>query len=171
MDLRQIPLRYGLKFHISLPEWDREHYKSGCDIVADILMENGISFKYIKDRYKMSADGEQAGKDITVAAAYNPEKDVLFWSRLLTQITRKLVNSDINPGYRVLGSADKPERPIRGSNYVTYRYENELLQGLDWPPDDPASHIEVNVQKQKEPRVFQESQDHHSSSVGIGKLN
>ncbi len=153
-DEGKIFLKHGLKFHLSLPEWDRNAYKLGCDIVIDILMKNKISFKIIKDQYRMSADPNQAGKDVTINAAYSPEKTISDWSMILSQITLALMDVKVNPGYRVEGTKSKREEPVLGSNYFTYRYYNEVTKKSSWPKDNPAKLIAVNVGNQPNYKEF-----------------
>lgn len=129
---------YGLKFHISLPE-DIENLDKGWDIVKTILMDNNITaFKVIRQGRKMSEDPDQRGKTITVYADKNPEKCLDEWGKILERITKELTKANVPPGYRPPGTTEKPEKPIPGSNYITYRYHDEKEDKSIWPKEDPC---------------------------------
>lgn len=149
----------GLKFHVSLPENDPEKYARGWDITKDVLMRNGIkSFKVAHENIKMSAhppDGSQRGKDITIYVEKNHEKDFDFWNRLHQEITDELVKAGIPPGYRPPELGRRDDKPINGSNYITYRYEK-----IDFPEikDDLCQKMQVNNPNQKPPMEWKNSQ-------------
>ena len=86
----------------------------------------------------MSSQYGQAGKTITIYANRNPEKNLDEWHGILKRITKQLAQAEIPPGYRPSGTKDKPEKPIRGSNYISYRYYNEEEKTNEWPVDDPC---------------------------------
>jgi hypothetical protein len=92
----------------------------------------------------MSDHPEQRGKQITIYADASPHKSLVEWNDLLQRITQNLTSKGVPPGYRSPGTAAKPEAPIPGSNYITYRYEK------GWPPPgaDPCQRIRVNVDVQ-----------------------
>lgn len=115
----------GLKFHISLPECrDAElDFNRGWVVVRDILNANQASFKIIRAHVSMSDDPVQHGKVITVYAT--TDKDSAQWQRIFQEITQQLANVKVPPGYRPPGSEEKPERVMSGTNYVTYRFEDE----------------------------------------------
>lgn len=154
----EIFYKSGLKFHISLPEWDSNLYQKGCDIIVDTLMAYGVDSKFIKSGYKMSDDPQQAGKDVTAYARYSPEKSIVEWNEVLNSITQKLVDAKIPPGYRVSGSMGKNEKIIEGSNYITYRYEKKQ------PKIDPGTEFKVTVGGQPAYREYEQS----STTVNIG---
>ncbi len=134
---------YGLKFHISLPEFNLPMYKRGWDIVRNTLFYHKVqSFKVIMPGKKMSDEVGQEGKDVTVYIDAEPNRTTAEWKIVLEDITNRLAQDGISPGYRPLGTSDKPEKPIRGTNYVTYRYENDK-KGGSWPKHDPCETIDV----------------------------
>ncbi len=117
---------YGLKFHISLPEQNENMRKIGWKVIKDILIEKQITeFKILKKGEKMSKDEEQRGKDVTIYANLNPDLRTKDWQALLQQITQELVKAGVSPGYRCPDDKNKPEKPVQGSNYITYRYHDE----------------------------------------------
>lgn len=161
----------GLKFHISLVETDKDLFLKGWDITRKILLNEKLTFKVVRDGIKMSATKGQEGKDITIYADYNPEKNTNDWHRILLQITEQLVAANVPPGYRPSGSKEKPEGVISGSNYLTYRYFDESQQQkrltqeakdeilvivdgvneLGWPNNDPISQIKISTAKAQLP--------------------
>jgi hypothetical protein len=133
---------YGLKFHISLPEFNLEMYKKGWNIVRNTLFYHKVqSFKVIMPGKKMSDDLGQEGKDVTVYIDAEPSRTVEEWKIVLEDVTNRLAQEGISPGYRPPGTAAKPEKPIKGTNYVTYRYENKKEES--WPEFDPCEVIAV----------------------------
>jgi hypothetical protein len=167
---------YGLKFHISLPEDDENSRAKGWKIIKDILIDKNINgFKIIKKDKKMSEVEEQRGKDITIYAKLNPELRARDWLAILQKITEHLVQAGVSPGYRCPGSKDEPEKPINGSNYITYRYDDEggsrwdainqmalrkLAQKTQqdtgeingWPKYDPIA-LFLNVKVENQPNI------------------
>jgi hypothetical protein len=159
---------FGLKFHVSLPENNKEKFSAGWDIVKNILIANNVrSFKIIRSNFKMSDDPDQAGKDVTIYSNMNPEKDASQWASILQEITAKLTAANIPPGYKSQGSQKHLEKAIEGSNYITYRYHDELgiltkqpkLKFLSikqrddfWPKNDLISKIKINVNNQSLPQ-------------------
>ncbi len=130
---------YGLKFHISLPEDDPTQFSHAWSVVFDVLAKHDIAgFKVIADYKKMSDIEGQEGKDVTIYADHNPEKTLEQWQELLQELTMALTKANIKPGYRPSGTVEKPEKPVSGSNYITYRYENEYYEKVAaWPKRDP----------------------------------
>lgn len=115
--------KYGLKFHISLPEMPSEDFSLGWDIICSALLAHQVaSFKVIKPGLKMSDNPDQRGKEVTVYADANPEKTVYAWAKLFNEITQALTVAKVPPGYRALDTPKKPEKILSDSNYVTYRY-------------------------------------------------
>lgn len=149
----------GLKFHVSLPENDPEKYARGWDIVKDVLMRNGVrSFKVAHEDIRMSShpsDGSQRGKDITIYVEKNQEKDFDFWNKLHQEITDELVKAGIPPGYQPPALGRRGDKPINGSNYISYRYEK-----MDFPHvnDDLCQKMQVNNHLQKPPMEWGNSQ-------------
>jgi hypothetical protein len=115
----------GLKFHISLPEDNKNILSQGFNIAKDILMKENIFFKVIRSHLNISDDIEQRGKIITIYAGNNPENDSKKWAKLLTILVEQLVSANIPPGYRVCGTTSKPEKILGNSHYITYRYHDE----------------------------------------------
>ena len=151
----EIAKTHGLKFHLSLPEWDVKKFNEGWDIVRNTLMKYGVvSFKLIRPELTMYSDSDvgQAGKQITIYANENPEFTLAQWQNILQEITQKLVVAGIPPGYRPpfikpegAPKGSKPEIAIEGCNYCSYRYYDEKHDKVNWPAGDPCSTIRVNV--------------------------
>ena len=159
---------YNLKFHINLPEADKDTgensiYSRGWKIISDILIRNRIVFfKIIKPGIKMSDKEEQRGKDITIYAKNNPDKSINDWQCIFKEITQKLTESNIPPGYRPISSDGKEEKYLIGNNYVSYRYEGKeedvdnglsgrnkkWHKGIKYPGVDKLSGISVEVENQ-----------------------
>lgn len=100
--------KHGLKFHISLPEYDPEMFKRGWDIVCRVLMHHQVvSFKVIRAAYKMSDKKGQEGKDVTVLADANLDMSAAQWKTVLEEITNRLVEAGVKPGYRTQGTEEK----------------------------------------------------------------
>lgn len=138
---------YGLKFHISLPEDNKEQFNTGWRIISKILIENDINmFKVIRRGRKVSEDPEQRGKDITIYVGNNPEKTLEDWKDILQQITEQLTLAGITPGYRAPGTVMKPEKPIPGSNYLTYHYHDEKTDASIWPEIDPLENSSFKIE-------------------------
>ncbi len=128
-----------LKFHIGLPENDEPMFEKGWNITKDILMNNNVGFfKIINKGLKMSDQIGQEGKDITIYAYYDPDKDLAKWQSILQTINQHLIDAKIPPGKKPSG-IKKEERPISGSSYITYRYDIK-----SWPPEDLCAKITVN---------------------------
>lgn len=161
-----IASRYELKFHVSLPEWDREKYAQGWDIIKDIVIENRVSCsKIAHEEIRMSeGSGTQRGKDVTIYAKYHPDKDARFWLDIAEKITMKLRDNQIPPGYPTLETGSRRDFKLLGSNYISYRYErsdipenNDIMRGLS-----------INVSNQEAPRPFNngtETEDIYASNT------
>lgn len=173
---------YGLKFHISLPEDNEEMRCKGWKIIKDTLINNHINtfvntFKVIQQgKYLSEVEGQQ-GKDVTIYANFNPEFRTRDWERIFQDITQKLVDAGVKPGYRPPDSISNPEKPLQGSNYVTYKYKDEfkeqgkpenimLLRSLakitkqdtgatrGWPHFDAITKIKISVSNQPDIPIF-----------------
>jgi hypothetical protein len=141
---------HGLKFHISLPEYNGEMYRKGWDIVRDTLMSHQVaSFKIVRSEFKMSDSPGQEGKDVTVYVDIEPGRTLSSWKNVLQDVTNNLVIAGITPGYRTPGTLEKPEAGVNGSNYITYRYYNEKTRQSVWPNPDPCQNIHVTTQNQQ----------------------
>lgn len=168
----------GLKFHISLKERegvevsgggaDEENnaalnFEKGWSIISTILRANNTHFKVIRHNRQMSDVPGQEGKAITVYATSG--KDASDWREIIQEITKKLTDALVQPGYRPQGTVDKPEKIINGSNYVTYRYHDEdgrikrlkgasrnqflaLLDKYGQLKDDPIANLKIFVENQ-----------------------
>lgn len=124
-----------LKFHISLPENNSNMFEKGWAITKNILMNHNVnSFKIIKAGIKMSDEVGQEGKDITIYAYFNPEKDIASWELILKSINQQLIEAGVTPGRKPSG-VKKEQKAISGSDYITYRYERK------WPTDDICAKI------------------------------
>ena len=84
----------------------------------------------------MSDVPEQRGKDVTIYAGYNPNMSLSDWRKTLQKIEQQLTAEKIPPGDRSPGFGKKPEKPMSGSHYFTYRYEHELYPERGWPEED-----------------------------------
>lgn len=139
----------NLKFHISLPETDRELYAQGWDIVKDIFIaEEVVYFKVAHEKSRMSKsklsgeeEGSQRGKDITIYASCNPEFSSQDWLRVIKKVTIALANEYIPPGYETIKEGERADEPIKGNPYCSYRYENKkpaedliarAIDSIDW---------------------------------------
>lgn len=158
--------QYGLKFHISLPEWNRSKFKKGWGIVNNILRRHQVAdFKVIREPYKMSDNPPQRGKDITIYASSNPNITKEQWLQIMQEITQELTRNEIPPGYRPPKRSMQDrgviqEEGVTGSNYVSYRYENH--QGR-WPRVDPCSPVAgfiVSVPDQLPVKAWRDPGDH-----------
>lgn len=156
---------YGLKFHVSIPEWDDELYKKSFDLLLPLLMGQQVEFKFLRSEFKMSEQTGQAGKDITIYANMTPQKSLEDWTDLIIRITTILVENDIPPGYAVEGTSTKPQFKIKGCNYVTYRYEDEAHGTHKRPKPDPVTSIRIEVQGQENPRPYINQNARDSSTI------
>jgi len=136
--------QHGLKFHVGLPEFDRDMYTQGWNILIEVLFRNSVeNFKVIRSNCRMSDESGQEGKDITIYADSEPKRTAEEWKAVLEEITNKLAAAKIIPGYRPPGTEKKPEKPVNGSNYITYRYYDEFAKKSVWPKRDPCQKINV----------------------------
>ncbi len=124
-DIADIVKEYGLKFHVSLPEDNPEHYAQGWDIVCAIGTENKLSFKVIRPGLNVSDSPLQRGKDITIYAEINLEKNLADWKNIIQTITETLARAEISPGYQPVSSDEKTEYLVTGSHYISYRFEKK----------------------------------------------
>lgn len=124
---------------------------------------------------KNKGTGEQ-GKDITMYAGYNV-KGCDFWIDIMGRIPTELARARIPPGYRTTRTTDPspggtPDKGILGTEYVSYRYENE-------PPADffgqRLAINPLNVQAPKPPATIyhpeaasQAKKGHVAASPTIG---
>lgn len=158
--------QYGLKFHIALPEWNRPQFEKGWSIVKDILFRHRVTeFKVIKEPHRMSDNPGQRGKDITIYASSNPNKSLADWLSLLQEITLELTLNRIPPGYRPPERSEQErgmirEEPIPGSNYISYRYDNDNGR---WPRANPCDNdgFIVDVPNQLPIRAWKDSRNNH----------
>jgi hypothetical protein len=161
-----IAQKYRLKFHISLPEWDRTNYAKGWDIVKDILIENKIEFSKIAHeeiRMSQGSDNSQQGKDVTICAYYHPEKDGNFWFNIAQRITEELTRNSVCPGYATLETGDRADTRLNGSNYITYRYEKALPATVS----DFCTKANIIVANQALPKQSMESTDTVSNELAV----
>jgi hypothetical protein len=117
----------GLKFHISLTvDTDkRESLCNGCDIVRDILSENETFFKILRIENIDKIKPRDQGKLITIYTNFNPNINLGKWKLILQRVTQELESKQILPGPRAIGSPDKPEEHLKGSRFISYRYDDE----------------------------------------------
>lgn len=148
----------GLKFHVSIPEWDQDLYNRSFDLLIPLLMKQGVDFKFLKSGHKMSDQKGQAGKDITIYASARPDKNLGEWEKLIYDITIALVQSKIQPGYKVVNNAKK-EYLIDGCNYISYRYENETTKKRIRPNPDPITKFKINIPNQMLPTLYQNAEE------------
>lgn len=165
---------YGLKFHVSIPEWDRNLYKKGFDLLIPILMDAKVDFKFLKSNLSMSTQTGQAGKDITIYANMTPEKSFEDWQELINTMTETLVKNGVPPGYEVKSTKIKPEFKIKGCNYVTYRYENESKPSSvcrKRPKPDIVKLMEVTVKNQEKPILYTKQDALKQNEQDSGTIN
>ncbi len=147
---------HGLKIHISLPEWDRDKYAQGWDIIKDIIIESRLlCSKVAHENTRMSGgDGAQRGKDVTIYAEYHADKNADFWLRIAQRITQELTDNNIPPGYVTSNTGPRKDTILEGSNYITYRYDKSQ------PPvsDDIMASLKVNVAKQQAARKLEDKE-------------
>lgn len=166
---------YGLKFHISLPE--NESLRGlAWDLVKDILIEHQlVQFKVVRSGYKMSDVHGQAGKDITIYAYKNPEKNLQEWQMILQKINDDLSNAQIPPGAKVQGTVNLPEVSL--SPYISYRYDleggnrkrklNKEIKLKNWPDYDYCENLKItSTGLKQEQTIFPINKIHTSSSTG-----
>lgn len=110
----------GWKFHISLLE-NPENLKKAWDIVKDILINYRIAcFKVVKNP-AIPLDIETQGKEITIYACADPQKDIKEWREILRLITIKFVAEGVKPGYQAYGCI-----PVSSSPFFTYRNDRAI---------------------------------------------
>lgn len=149
---KRIPTKYGLKFHICLPEYDELQYELGWKIVASHLIKNGVNhFKIVEYGKKMSSVKYQAGKDITIYADMNPDFTMKEWCEIISEITSALVEAKIGAGFKQQSDPNKSkhEHEITGSSYFSYRYETQ-------PPTDYLEEMKIQIKNQPSPIEFQD---------------
>lgn len=138
-----------LKFHISIPEDNRHQYADAWNIIKDILINYEVGlFKVAHENAKMSSAKGQQGKDITIYTKRNSEKTLQDWQTILQKITERLVAANIPPGYQTSRIGPRADKAIRGSNYISYRYEKGE------PEQDFCAQLEIDVPGQLEPQLF-----------------
>jgi len=151
--------KYGLKFHISLPEFDylidggedkekREYYKKGWDVIKQVLIKYEVNlFKICDDTLLLSKEdigkgegvGSQRGKDVTIYASSNASYKDKEWKKIIYEITENLIDAGIPPGYKTKREGDRADNTLEGNNYVSYRYEIEapkkdyFAEKIKWP--------------------------------------
>jgi len=153
----------GWKFHISINDKEPNNIKEGWNLVKDILIEHRVYNSKVVPQGKVMEEqviddepiGVQRGKQITIYAFYQPEKD---WAPILQEITKALANNHIEPSYRAPG-----DREVKGSNYITYRCDGiyndkkgncPFPRGVPWTDysneigEDPFKDISVDVDNQ-----------------------
>jgi hypothetical protein len=122
-----------LKFHISLPENDRELYAQGWDIAKDVLIEEDVLFfKVAHEKSRMSQSkipdeekGSQRGKDITIYTGCNPEFSSQDWLRVIKRVTVALAAANIPPGYETIKKGGRADESMKANPYCSYRYEKK----------------------------------------------
>jgi hypothetical protein len=75
------------------------------------------------------------------------------------------VKGGVQPGYRPPGSLEKREEAINGSNYITYRYEQEFNKKHRWPERDPCERLEISVANQDPPLAWEGNKREISSDT------
>lgn len=162
--------QYGLKLHISLLEWredfneqEKKEFYEGRNIVCRFLTAHKISFKFVKHGYKMSQTTSkkgkinftgQEGKEFTIYVDLSPHLGQKQWSKLLNELTSRLVDRGISPGYKVSGAQGRKDERVNGSQYMTYRYHKEFKNTSEWPKDDLMKHVRISVKGQSQARIF-----------------
>lgn len=166
----QNPLKH-LKFHISLPETDKQEadsdFAKGFRIIVDILFKHRVGlFKVIKpDAFFQDEYPEQRGKDVTIYCKGNADFTLKHWQKILTKITSKLTEAGIRPGYRpILSGRDascdadaedidddysRADSLIPGAKFITYRVEKGIFDPVVKSPS-----FKIDVPNQLEPTPF-----------------
>lgn len=155
--------KYGLKFHISLPENDRKKYAEGWNRIKDILIDEDVKFfKVADENTRMSSRTGQQGKDITIYTNRNPEKTANDWLNILIQITQSLVENEIPPGYQTCHKeeGERPDTEIKGSKYISYRYEYE-----DESLVDHCRNFNIDVYQPYEPLIYQPQEQMENTEI------
>ena len=142
----------GWKFHISVAH---EDIPRAWDIVAQAVIDYDISTaKVVKPPTANEfnkPENPQAGKMITV---YNRSESV-DWDAFAHDVEQRLSQQGVQPGHTVKG-----DRPVSGSQYITYRNDGTAQGGLGrdssqgYNPEnlrDPWQSIDVSDVYQREP--------------------
>jgi hypothetical protein len=148
------------KFHISLQEaknkdkiYHGTNFCQGFNLIKDILISEQYNIKSFKvadmtNIMACGAQGLQRGKDITIFINTDPGKSIIeYWNPLLTEIITKLVINQVKPGFApiVEGDYDRKDKLIRGTTYISYRYEKEKQGNLFL---DRFQNLEIKVDGQ-----------------------
>lgn len=155
--------KFGWKLHVSIDDNNQRNLAEGWNRIKDVLIAHRVYFaKVIEKGHNPLQEeringriGLQAGKQITIYTFYQPTKD---WGTVITDITRALaMEPPVLPSYRAPG-----DRPIQGSNYITYCCDGSTRHGnlfsrVDWgseiEPDDPDKFQNIVVQVENQPPI------------------
>lgn len=177
-EIKKNPLD-GWKFHLSVDESDPDNIAKAWDIVTELALKYKIGeSKFLKSDKFLAT--RQSGKELTIYI--NDDDPELDWNTILLELNQKFVANNIKPGVAPFG-----DKPIRGSSYISYRfdpssdqdnYANSADTGFQYLPidkinDDPFQHIFVQEEHQVLPKTrAQDIQDllerYHNQSDEYG---
>lgn len=113
-------------------------------MIKEILIQHKASyFKVVRKGVKMSTDPDQRGKDVTVYAYEDINIKPEQWFTIMKEITLALTKAHIPSGYRPPIENKTEEKPLNGSNYVCYRYENP-----NYITHDPFENMSMQIPEQ-----------------------
>lgn len=108
----------GWKFHISIDD-ERENMILAWDNIVPIFMKHKVNFiKLIRPECHQDDEHSESerGRQFTVYIEQNLEKTKDDWQNLINEITDKLVEKGIKPGYQNVVA-----KAVQGSSYFYYR--------------------------------------------------
>ncbi len=164
--LRKNPNPLGWKFHISIDD-ERENMIRAWDNLVPIFIKHRVNFiKLIRPECHCDDEHSESerGRQFTIYIEQNLEKNRDDWQSLINEITDKLVEQNIKPGYQNIIA-----KAIPGSNYFYYR--NDKPQSLE----ATSPHTVASPAIDKEPAVIQPTDTANiiASNIqsGVPKLN
>jgi len=108
----------GWKFHISIDD-ERDNMIGAWDNIVPIFIKHKVSFiKLIRPECHQDSEHSESerGRQFTIYIEQNLEKTKDDWQNLINEITDKLVEKGIKPGYQNVVA-----KVVPGSSYFYYR--------------------------------------------------
>jgi hypothetical protein len=113
-------IKAGWKFHIAINDakGEEQNLKDAWDIVKNVAIDYGLSHVKVTapDKYMATDHPDEPGSQITIYAFKNPHISPGKWQEILARVTLELAVNVIKPG-----PCSYNDKPVLGSNYVTYR--------------------------------------------------
>ena len=167
--------RCGLQLHIALSETKAtlgyEERAHAWDVIKDVLLKHEVrESKIVMAQAKMSDVPHQTGKDITIDAGKETKRTLQQWNQILNEINSELQKNLISlPSQGAQSSSERgTEYPIRGTHFMTYRYEFGLLENAEDLTAKALQIVPVTIESKETDLLLMANSNSSTSSHSFG---